>query len=199
MGKRIAIEGLIGAGKSSVMEALATHFPDIPTFQEPLDEWGELLDLFYADPNKWALAFSLKVLLGFQHPLQCTHDICIVERSPLSNRYVFTQMLFNDNIISRTQFDVYKDVYEALGWMPDAIVYIEAPPEVCLERVQKRGRQCEIQKNAVDITYLKRLAFMYDSNMLKFYKNKIIRVDGSQPLEKVVEDAIQAVAQCLRM
>lgn len=188
---RIAVEGSIGAGKSDVLKTLAKCFQNIPVYQEPIDEWEEYLSKFYENQAQWSLPLSLKVLLSFGRVPEC---VCICERSPLSNRYVFTQMLSNDGM-PRLHFDLYKDYYDTLcPWEPDAILYVDTPADVCLERIKERGRACE---QNIDITYLKRLEFMYESNLLKFYKKPVIRLDGTLSKEALGNSAVDAIRQIL--
>ena len=47
--KIISIEGAIGVGKSTVLQLLMSLFP---VFLEPIDEWRELLEKFYATGEK---------------------------------------------------------------------------------------------------------------------------------------------------
>jgi deoxyadenosine/deoxycytidine kinase len=186
---RIAVEGNIGAGKSTVLEALGGL--GVPVVQEPLDDWGELLDAFYASPSEWGLAFSLKVLAGFDDAHQ--HETCIVERCPLSCRHVFTQMLFNDGHLTQEEWDLFKDYADTLGWAPDVIVYIDTPAHVCLERVRSRARPCEA---SVDLTYMRRLEFQYDT-LLKYCQVPVVRLDGLLPPADLAKAATDAARKLL--
>ena len=184
---RISIEGSIGTGKSSALHALREAFPETHVHPEPVEEWGELLDLYYTDKALWCLPFSLKVLLSFRH---ATSDVSFIERSPLSCKNVFTQMLVDDGIMNRRQFDVFKEYHDLIGWVPDAIIYIDTPAATCLERVEARGRGCE--KN-VDLQFLRRLEYAYET-MLKHDTHgiRVIRIDGTKSKDAVAEDIVHA-------
>jgi len=169
---RVCIEGNIGSGKSKVIEALAAAFPDVPCFPEPVDEWRELLDLYYASPTEWAFAFQLKVLLSFQAPV---HQQCIVERSPLATRHVFGQLAFTDNHLNQHQWELFKQYHDVLSWQPDVIFYIDTPAETCKDRIQSRGRACE---HKLSVDYLRRIEFQYET-MLRFTQIPLVRFDGS--------------------
>ena len=191
---RIAIEGNIGSGKSSVLGALAAKFPHVPTIAEPVEEWGDLLDLFYANPSTWALPFSLKVLLTFRRAGDT--PTCIVERCPLSCRHVFTQTLFSDGTLSQHSYDLFKEFYDILAWTPDVILFIDTPIDRCMERVLKRGRDCEVR--GVDFEYLRRIEFKYET-MLKFIGKDItvIRIDGSRSMDDVAAEAERVISGIL--
>lgn len=184
---RVCVEGNIGAGKSTALEAFSRLRPDVPVFPEPVDEWGDMLGRFYEDPRRWALPFSLKVLLGFQ---RARHDpVAVVERCPGSCRHVFSQLHFNDGHMTPEEWGVFKDYCDELWWEPDAIVYVHLPADQCHARMVARGRP---EERDVDIQYLKRLEFQYET-MLRYSPVPVIRVDGTRP----PEDIARAIADAL--
>jgi deoxyadenosine/deoxycytidine kinase len=184
---RVVIDGLIGAGKSTVLDALQQR--GLSCHKEPIDDWGRLLDMFYSDPGKWAFAFNLRVLLSSSTPDDDSVVLC--ERFPMSTRFVFIQHGFNSGKISFEEFDVLKAVYETVSFLPDLLIFLEAPTPVLLERIRGRGRACE-----ADVTddYLTRLKFQYD-NMLSSLGEAmipIIRIDTSCLTPSEVADAVHA-------
>ena len=186
---RVAIEGNIGAGKSSILAELGRR--GWATWQEPVDTWD--LDGFYADPSRHAFEFSLGVLLSFcRVPTGGQKDaVIVVERCPLACRHVFTQLLVNDGHLSQVQWAAFKECADLLGWVPDAVVYVDVPAGVCLERIKARGRTCEA---AVDMQYLRRLEFQYDT-LFKFAGDvPVTRVDGTAP---DVVDRVEAVLRAV--
>ncbi len=182
---RVCVEGNIGSGKSTCLAAVARLRPGVPVHQEPLDEWGQLLGRFYRNPAQWALAFSLRVLLSFRQP----PGLCVVERSPVSCRHVFSQMLFNEGKLKQDEWDLFKEYYDALGWTPDVIVYVHVPADECLRRVQQRGRP---EESGVDLQYLKRLEFQYET-MLRYFEARVVRVDGTQGPDAVAAAVVAAL------
>ena len=175
---RISVEGNIGSGKSSALGSLALRGYRVR--EEPVDEWGDLLDLYYQNPAQWSLAFNLKVLHSFHN----TGDATVIERSPGACRHVFGQLAYNDNHLSPGAWDVFKEYHELLGWEPDAYVYIDTPPAECFTRLTKRGRECE---SGVTEDYLRRIEFQYQ-NFLKFTKVPVYTIDGMQEPWKIVRD-----------
>jgi deoxyadenosine/deoxycytidine kinase len=190
---RISIEGVIATGKSEALEAVRAAFPTVPIYPEPLDEWGDLLDLYYANKSTWCLPFSLKVLLSFRRSNGVPS--CVIERSPLSCKSVFTTMLVDDGVMNQRQYDVFKEYYDIIGWLPDAIVFIDTPAATCLTRVESRGRPCE---RGVDMQFLRRLEYAYET-MLKNETHgiRIVRIDGTKPKDQVAADVVHAVATLL--
>ena len=67
--KRIyALEGNIGAGKTTIMKIISNHFNDVEFVEEPVKEWQNLggmnlLDAFYSDPKRWGFTFEFYSML----------------------------------------------------------------------------------------------------------------------------------------
>lgn len=193
-GLRVCVEGNIGCGKSTALDHVALLRPDLAVFPEPVEEWGDLLGRFYADPAQWALAFSLKVLLSFGPP--GAHDgACVVERSPVSCRHVFSQLLFNDGKMTQAEWDLFKDYCDVLGWLPDVIVYVQTPADECYNRMVRRGREAEA---SVELQYLKRLEFQYET-MLRYADVPVVRVDGTGTPEDVARAILEVVDKAARV
>ena len=181
---RVCIEGNVGSGKSSVLAAVAVP-AGVGVFPEPIEEWGDLLGLYYANPAEYALAFQLRVLLSF-----CSvPEHAVVERSPLASRHVFGQLLANDGTLTPAQWTLFKDYSQVLGWAPDGIVYIDTPANLCLQRVRERARE---EERGVDLQFLRRVEFQYEV-FLKYAQVPVVRVDGSQPADKVAADVDAAL------
>jgi deoxyadenosine/deoxycytidine kinase len=176
---RISIEGNIAAGKTTVFESLEKEFPDSNFFREPVRQWGELLELYYEDREAWALPLNLKILLSFRESIK--YDDAFIERSPVTCKNVFTQMLYKDETLSPRNWELFSEFYDVIGWSPDVMIYIDTPAAVCLERVHKRGTVYETA--SVDIQYLRRVEFHYETMIKKLELDgspiKVVRVDGS--------------------
>lgn len=188
---RLSIEGNIGSGKSSCINALETAFPTVPCFPEPVEKWSDLLALYYASPPDWAFPFSMKVLLSFRAPAR--HPTCIVERSPLASRHVFSQLLYNEGILNCHEWELFKEYHDVLAWKPDLIFFVDTPADTCLERISRRGRDCE---KGIDLPYLRRVEFQY-ANMLRYADVPVVRFDGTLPPEELHALMVRAASDHL--
>jgi deoxyadenosine/deoxycytidine kinase len=55
-----SIDGNIGSGKSTVLEELKQRGYFV--FEEDLNNWGTLLEKFYANPKRWMCSLQIKIL-----------------------------------------------------------------------------------------------------------------------------------------
>lgn len=190
---KVCVEGNIGSGKSTALGLLPALLPPgVPIFLEPVGEWGDMFRRYYEDPVGWALPFSLKVLLGHQAPLAAPDPLVVVERSPMSGRHVFGQLLFNDGKLSQEEWDLFKEYCDVLGWTPDAVVYVHTPPDECSRRIEARGRP---EERGIDLQYLKRLEFQHEV-MLRYGGDlPVIRLDGTKPPEELARDMADAITR----
>ena len=73
------------------------------------------------------------------------NGIRISERSLLSDRYVFASIMKDSNILDEAEHGIYIQMYDTLVKMNEivdlfGVIYIQCPPEVCVERIKKRSR-----------------------------------------------------------
>jgi deoxyadenosine/deoxycytidine kinase len=157
------VEGNIGSGKSTFMNLLKEnlkHVNGIPVVfvEEPVDEWvsiqsedgKSMIELFYADKGKYAFSFQI---MAYISRLKCLQDtiqkypdcILISERSLLADYHVFAKMLYEDDLISHENFQIYCKWfhYFSQSCEADGIIYLKTDPEVCYQRCITRNRKGE--------------------------------------------------------
>jgi deoxyadenosine/deoxycytidine kinase len=179
----ISIEGNIGSGKTTIIENLEknlAHDKSILFLREPLDVWetvkdpvtGEnILQKFYADPNKYAFAFQVMAyatrLSMVRHAIKSGYGYyraIVLERSLAADKRIFAKMLYDDGKIDDVCYQIYQKFYnefsDEVGL--DGIVYIDADAEVCKQRVEKRSRQGE---DGIPLDYLQKCKKYHDDWM----------------------------------
>uniref|UniRef100_A0A3B5MKJ8 deoxyguanosine kinase n=1 Tax=Xiphophorus couchianus TaxID=32473 RepID=A0A3B5MKJ8_9TELE len=143
---------------------------------------GNILQMLYDKPSRWAYTFQSYACLSrvrsqLQPPSaklqQAENPVQFYERSVYSDRYVFASNLFESGNLLDTEWSVYQDWHTWLlnQFEPDialdAIIYLRAPPQRCMQRLLHRGRQ---EEQGIPLEYLEQLhfkheAWLYDRNL----------------------------------
>lgn len=155
----IVVEGPIGVGKTSLARRLAKSYGS----ELLLEEAGEnpFLERFYRDPRQAALPTQLYFLFQRARQLQelrqgdmfCTVRVAdfLMEKDRL-----FAQLNLDDD-----EMGLYEQVYSRLALdmpVPDLVIYLQAPVEVLLARIARRGIPHE---QLIESAYLQRLVDAY--------------------------------------
>ena len=197
--KIISAEGNIGSGKSTFIANLKKKLHDNKDFmflEEPVKEWESIKDeqglsmlsKFYADQDRWSFAFQMMAYISRLAYLRNAMikaeknnvKYIVSERCVDTDRFVFAQMLFDDNKLDKAEFDIYKRwYYEFLKDIPvHARIYIETSPTICSERVAKRARTGEV----IPLAYLEK-CHKYHNNWIEAQKENntsVLSLDGNQ-------------------
>jgi deoxyadenosine/deoxycytidine kinase len=159
--KLVSMEGNIGAGKTSMIRAIKDRITtenrdDLTVLEEPIEEWmsindgtNNILHLFYKNPTEYAFLFQ--VLVGITTMKQLKKavkknpalKVILSERSLLSSRKIFAESLIEADAMDGIESEIYDILFsdDDLEWMyPTGMIYLKTRPEVCLERIEKRGR-----------------------------------------------------------
>ena len=155
----LSLDGNIGSGKSTLLAALAAAMPEVECVPEPVGEWmriknaegRSLLELFYEDHRRWAYTFQncaiLTRLRGLREAIANTQKgVVLTERSVLTDRFVFAEMLRASGDIDTMEFDLYMqwfNTFVVLSAPVRGVVYLTTGPAVCAERIASRAREGE--------------------------------------------------------
>lgn len=195
---KIAIEANIGCGKTTLLNAIGNNHPHIPIFLEPVDtDWKEGLDMFYQDNERWGFAFNLTVLKTYHEfaKKDLSNSISLYERSPLSCYNVFSKLQYEAGKMTQYEQQLFDYIYKSMSWIPDVVIYIQTPPEVCFDRMVKRGRECE---NGVPLEYIQSVHNKYEEMVKCLLTNtstkpNVYVVNGNQTTDNVYKDVIKIV------
>lgn len=188
----ISIDANIGAGKTTIIQKLNQELR-IPIFLEPVNEWKELLNLYYNDQNRWAFTLNTKVLLSFNKWKNNNYN-AIYERSALSCKNIFAKLNYEDNNINEEEMNIFNELYDNFNIKPHIFIYLKTDPNIAYERIIKRSRDCE--KN-ISIEYIKKVHDKYEelfsSNLIK----NIYIVDANNDLETVYNEVKNIIKTCI--
>lgn len=191
------IEGNIGSGKSTLLSKLENNY-NLNVVQEPVDIWTRttnineqsILELFYNDPGKYAFAFQMHILLTRLKTMQnINNQYAILERSILTDKNVFMNILERNGFISTIQSKVFEEWFDHCKHVCNGIkgiIYLRSDPFECMQRIQKRNR---ISENNISIEYLIDLHNQHDAWLLNNTEYNVIVIDGNDDyhLNKIMQ------------
>ena len=160
----VAVEGPIGVGKSAFARLLARETG--ARFVADPDASNPYLEAFYRDPQANALHAQLHFLVSRLETL----DNPAVRRpaEPIVTDFtIHKDRLFAELTLDETEWRLYAALAGRLTDpaavaplpRPDLVVYLQAPVERLIERIERRGAAHE---HGIDSTYLQRLASSYE-------------------------------------
>lgn len=157
----IAVEGPIGAGKTTLATMLAKEF-QFPLVKEIVEE-NPFLDKFYEDMEQWSFQLEMFFLCNRFKQLELIEENYVNKQQPVVTDYhVYKNMIFAERTLSKKHMDKYRKIYHLLTDdlpKPNAMIYIKASLPTLLERIQMRGRSFE---EDIDPAYLKTLIEDYE-------------------------------------
>ncbi len=156
----IAIEGVIGVGKTSLVRLLQPRF-DAEGLLEVFEE-NPFLSSFYADRERYAFQTQMFFLLSRYHQQRRAVPEALA-RGPLLADYTFAKdALFARINLKGDELELYDNLHNALAEkipMPDLIVYLRASTAMLMQRIARRDRPYERQMEAA---YIDALNHAYD-------------------------------------
>ena len=141
----IAVEGPIGAGKSSLAEILSESLSARIIRESP--EENPFLGSFYKDRRRHAMSAQLFFLLQRYAQQGELAQGDLFSRGGVVSDYLFAKdRLFAVLNLSNDELALYDRIYQMLKprtVTPDLVVYLQARTDVLLDRIRKRGRSEE--------------------------------------------------------
>lgn len=205
----IVIDGIIGAGKSTVGRFLSEAL-DLPMFEELKDDGKDslaqrMLDLFYEDQERWSAIIQVMFLNDrFK-------DIKRIEA--LGNQAILDRSIYGDEIFAKTihdrgqmtndEFVIYRDLLHNMLEhinVPEVLIYIDVSVDTALHRINRRGRSTE--GDLIPRDYLEDLQRNYEAWYEAFDLCPKVRVDLNESALTddglVKEDIKHAILEAIR-
>jgi deoxyguanosine kinase len=168
----IAIEGVIGVGKTTLARLLQ------PVFQAELllevFEENPFLSDFYADRERYAFQTQIFFLLSRYHQQRSTVPEILSQGVSLLADYTFEKdALFARINLKGDELDTYQRLHEALAEkipLPDLVVYLRADTDVLMQRIASRDRSYE---RNMEWTYIDELNQAYEEFFVESRLNDV--------------------------
>ncbi len=182
--RHIAIEGAIGAGKTTLARELAARVGAELMLEQPAE--NPFLGRFYADMKGYAFQTQLFFLFQRQRQVQAIAQPTMFASTVVSDFMLAKDTIFAKLTLSEDEYRLYAQMYAPIAAQlpePDVVVWLQASPQTLLHRVQRRGVAME---ERIDITYLTGLADAYAEYFSTSIGVPVLAVDSERfnPVER---------------
>jgi len=157
--KYIVVEGPIGVGKTSLARRLCDSLSAHGVFEQAAE--NPFLERFYKNPRAGALPTQLYFLLQRAQQLTALTQADLFVPVRVADYLLEKDRLFARVTLDENEYALYEQLYAKLDIKapkPDLVVYLQAPVDVLIERIAKRGVEYE---QYIDRGYLERLNEAY--------------------------------------
>lgn len=176
--KYIAIEGVIGAGKTTLTMLLGKKLQARIVLEEFED--NPFLERFYENPERYAFQTQMSFLTGRYK-----------QQQQLRNFDLFHDYLVSDYIFDKDRIFAYLNLqddelrlYESIvNFMdktitsPDLVVYLQSSPERLMENIKKRNRKTE---HGIRESYIRDLHDAYNYYFFRYKKTPLLIINTTE-------------------
>lgn len=173
----IVVEGPIGVGKTSLARRLAESF-ESDLLLEGADE-NPFLERFYQDPRSGALPAQLFFLFQRARQMASLRQADMFQPVRVADFLMEKDRLFAELTLDAEELKLYEQVYNHVtvdAPVPDLVIYLQAPEDVLLKRIARRGIQYE---RRIDASYLRRLSEAYARLFLNYEAAPLLIVNAA--------------------
>lgn len=155
----ITVEGPVGVGKTTLTKRLAETF-NYEVFLE--NSWNNpFLERFYQNRRRAALPTQLFFLFERARQIEELRQTDMFEPVRVADFLIEKDRLFAQINLDADEMNLYNKIYDHLvieAPVPDLVIYLQAPVDILMERIMRRGTRAE---QLIDAAYLKQLSDGY--------------------------------------
>jgi len=175
----MAIEGNIGAGKTTLAKKMAEDFNG----KLVLERFAEnpFLPKFYADRNRYAFPLEMSFLADrYQQFMDDTSQYDLFKNFMISDYDIYKSLIFARITLQQEEFELYRKIF---GFMyqevkkPRLYIYLYQTTERLLENIKKRGRAYE---QGIGPEYLEKINRGYFDFLKSYPKQNYLTLDISE-------------------
>ncbi|TCP28364.1 2-amino-4-hydroxy-6-hydroxymethyldihydropteridine diphosphokinase [Tenacibaculum skagerrakense] len=175
----IAIEGNIGAGKTTLAKMMSDEFNAKIVLERFAD--NPFLPKFYKDEERYAFPLEMSFLADrYQQLSDDLAQFDLFKNFIVSDYYIFKSLIFAQVTLHNDEYKLYRKMFDLMYKeivKPDLYVYLYQNTERLLQNIHKRGRAYE---QNIEATYLEKIHEGY-INFIKTQRDlNILVIDVSE-------------------
>ncbi len=198
MNSVIAVAGMVGAGKSTMTQAIASRLGFQASFENVTE--NPYLERFYKDFERWSFhlqIFFLGERFKEQKRIFESGGGFVQDRSIYEDVGIFAKMHADEGTMDAVDYATYMNLYEAMVLTPyfphpNLLIYLEGSLDSIMDRIQERGRDMELQ---TPLTYWEAMYHRYEEWINSFTACPVIRLNieeydllgNGQDVDRIIE------------
>lgn len=171
----IAIEGVIGAGKTSLAKVLADRI-HAGTVLEEFEE-NPFLAKFYSDRLKYAFHTQIYFLLSRYRQQREISQIDLFHSRVITDYLFAKDRIFAEVNLNEDEFFLYDKIYTILEKdIPRAelVIYLQSTPEIFYKRIKQRDRNYERE---IEYEYIEKLCNAYNTFFFHYSDSPLLIIN----------------------
>jgi 2-amino-4-hydroxy-6-hydroxymethyldihydropteridine diphosphokinase len=141
----IAVEGNIGAGKTTLVSKIAEDFNAKTVFERFAD--NPFLPKFYKDQNRYAFPLEMSFLADrYQQISDDLAQFDLFKDFIVADYHIFKSLIFAKVTLAKDEFRLYKSLFDIIYKempKPDLYIYLYQNTDRLLQNIKRRGRSYE--------------------------------------------------------
>ena len=192
----VAIEGPIGAGKTSLAKLLAEKL-GARTVLEDFEDNPFLSD-FYEDPERFAFQTQLNFLIQRYQQQQELRQVDIFHNLLITDYMFIKDRLFASLNLDEKEMNLYDTIANFLEKNvinPDLVIYLQADTDTLMRNISKRNRSFEVN---ISYKYIDGLNEVYNEYFFKYQDTPLIIINTNNIDFVNNFNDLEEVIQCIR-